>query len=146
MNTGNARVDAISAMPITGPNTPLHWYSAKEFRSGRGRPNYLAVAMLSYFVYLYEAVEDCDETTSGRWMRKRFKEDKARLTYGLLADVFTCSKGQAADACKFLRDRGMVTLEFRTTKIDGVVTKNALYIDVVPEAIEKVLFPIQKSV
>jgi hypothetical protein len=59
VNTGNASVDALAEMNISGNVTPVNWY--KTILRENGKPYLLAICVLSEIVYWYRPVEVQDE-------------------------------------------------------------------------------------
>ena len=95
VNTGNASVDALAEMSISGNVTPVNWY--KTILRENGKPYLLAICVLSEIVYWYRPVEVRDEH-SGMTIgyRKKFREDLLQKTYNdfaftLLRDSPNCS-------------------------------------------------------
>ena len=74
VNTGNASVDALAEMNISGNVTPVNWY--KTILRENGKPYLLAICVLLEIVYWYRPVEVRDEH-SGMTIgyRKKFRED-----------------------------------------------------------------------
>lgn len=59
VNTGNASVDTLAEMSISGNVTPVNWY--KTILRENGKPYPLAICVLSEIVYWYRPVEVRDE-------------------------------------------------------------------------------------
>ena len=75
VNTGNASVDALAEMSISGNVTPVNWY--KTILRENGKPYLLAICVLSEIVYWYRPVEVRDEhsgMTIGCWWRPPWME------------------------------------------------------------------------
>ena len=87
VNTGNASVDALAEMNISGNVTPVNWY--KTILRENGKLYLLAICVLSEIVYWYRPVEIRDEH-SGMTIgyRKKFREDLLQKTYNDFAEQF----------------------------------------------------------
>ena len=61
LTSGNPAVDLMGSIRITGNITDLEWY--KHIRKPSGKPNHLAVSILSDIVYWYRPTDVRDENT-----------------------------------------------------------------------------------
>lgn len=100
VNTGNASVDALAEMNISGNVTPVNWY--KTILRENSKPYLLAICVLSEIVYWYRPVEVRDEH-SGMTIgyRKKFREDLLQKTYNDFAEQF----GESRRSVKAAFDR-----------------------------------------
>lgn len=133
-------VDAISEIPLVGNTIPRSWYSHPLFKSKRGRVNLPAIVILSEIVFFYRAKVEEDESTGKiKSISKRFKADKLQRTYQSFSDQFGFSKETAADACKFLKEAGLITIEHRTIQTQkGAVLGNVTFLEPLPQAVREV--------
>jgi len=137
-------VKAIGEMSFTGNIIPHAWFST--IRRENDKPDLAAIVILSDIVYWYRPAEIRDEATGAilRYERK-FHADKLQRSYRQLAEMFGISKRQAADACKRLRDLGIITLELRTIKLKtGLCLSNVLFIEPILDGLYAVTFPSQE--
>ena len=110
-NTGNAAVDALADMNISGNITPANWY--KTILRDNGKPYLLAICILSEIVYWYRPVEVRDEH-SGMIIgyRKKFREDMLQKSYNDLAEQFGESKRSVKAAFDRLEELGIIHRDF----------------------------------
>lgn len=129
VNTGNASVDALAEMNISGNVTPVNWY--KTILRENGKPYLLAICVLSEIVYWYRPVEVRDEH-SGMTIdyRKKFREDLLQKTYNDFAEQFGESRRSVKAAFDRLEEIGVIRREFRNIETNsGMVLNNVMYID-----------------
>lgn len=128
VNTGNASVDALAEMNISGNVTPVNWY--KTILRENGKPYLLAICVLSEIVYWYRPVEVRDEH-SGKTIgyRKKFREDLLQKTYNDFAEQFGESRRSVKAAFDRLEEIGVIRREFRNIENSGMVLNNVMYID-----------------
>lgn len=128
-NTGNAAVDALADMNISGNITPANWY--KTILRDNGKPYLLAICILSEIVYWYRPVEVRDEH-SGMIIgyRKKFREDMLQKSYNDLAEQFGESKRSVKAAFDRLEELGIIHRDFRNvTMNNGMALNNVMYIE-----------------
>lgn len=129
----------ITKLNISGNVIPNSWWKAITFDSGK--PDSVAVVILSEIVYWYRATEKlCERTGKITGYDKRFKADKLQRSYQSFSDKFGFTKRQVAEAMKRLQKMGLVTLEYRTINVNGQQLNNVLYIEPVAELVEKITF------
>ena len=129
VNTGNASVDALAEMNISGNVTPVNWY--KTILRENGKPYLLAICVLSEIVYWYRPVEVRDEH-SGMTIgyRRKFREDLLQKTYNDFAEQFGESWRSVKAAFDRLEEIGVIRREFRNIETNsGMVLNNVMYID-----------------
>lgn len=129
VNTGNASVDALAEMSISGNVTPVNWY--KTILRENGKPYLLAICVLSEIVYWYRPREVRDEH-SGMTIgyRKKFREDLLQKTYNDFAEQFGESRRSVKAAFDRLEEIGVIRREFRNIETNsGMVLNNVMYID-----------------
>ena len=111
--------EQIGQMNFQGNITPRSWYEHVGYDTPkRGwKPDLLAITILGEIIY---------------W-------GKLHYSYQSYADQFGVSKRAATDACKRLRDLGLVTLELRHIKTPGGLhISNVLHIEPIPEKIIRI--------
>lgn len=117
MTSGNQTVDSMGTINITGNVIPQIWYSI--ITRPNGKPNLLAITLLSDIVYWYRPTEIRDEQ-SGRvigW-KKKFKGDTLQKTYQQYADLYGESRHSVKEAIKRLEELGVISKEFREITFD----------------------------
>jgi hypothetical protein len=139
--TGNALVDAISEIAFEGNIIPNSWFKALQWPDGK--PDLIAIMILSEIVYWYRAKEDSDEATGEKVRRKRFKAELLQRSYNSFAEQFGLSYCQVRDACHRLQERyGVIRLVVRErVETETGLYGNVLYIAPVPENIRSITHP-----
>lgn len=127
---------AMGQIQITGNVTPPVWFD--KLRTSSGKPNAVAVIILSEIAYWYKPKEVYDEATGKLiGLKSRFKAEKLQRSYQSFSDKFGFTKRQIQDACYFLRDKGLITLEPTTVTLDdGTKLGNVLFIGINPNAVK----------
>ena len=140
MKTGNAIVDAVGAINISGNVIPQAWY--KTITKETGKPYLAAIVILSDIVYWYRPTEQRDEST-GQVVaaRTKFRSDLLQRSYQQLADQFGITKRDATNAIVALEHLGVVKRHFRKMEIGGVTLNNVLFLELIPDGLMKVTFP-----
>lgn len=131
--TGNEIVDEMATIQITGNVIPQIWY--RKILKETGKPDLLAITLLSDIVYWYRPVEERDEAT-GQLIgyRKRFKDDLLQRSYDSFAEQFGENKRAVRDAIARLEALGVVRRDLRTVvTASGVRCNNVLYIELIPD-------------
>ncbi|SHI01001.1 conserved phage C-terminal domain-containing protein [Clostridium grantii] len=134
----NKIVSEVGKLNFTG--NIINWAWFKNLTHDNGKANMNAIVILSEIIYWYRPTEVRDEM-SGEIIRykKKFKADKLQKSYQSLADNFGLTKGQAKAACKFLKDKGLITIEFRNIiTSSGQSLSNIMFIEPIIEEIRKV--------
>lgn len=138
--TGNATVDLMAQIQLTGNVTPQVWY--KTITKENGRPHLLAIAILSEIVYWYRPAEIRDESTGHiTGYRKKFKADMLQRSYDQFAELLGESKRSVTDAVVRLEALGVIRRVFRTIEIGGMRYNNVLFIDLFPEQLCRLTYP-----
>jgi len=141
--TGNATVDKISRLNITGNVIPPTWF--RTIRKATGKPNLNAIIILSDIVYWYRPVEVRDEMTGQVvGMRKRFHADMLQRSYQQFAEQFGITKRDATNAIVELEKLGVVKRVFRTLTAGGQQFPNMLFLDLCVERLEELTYPDEK--
>lgn len=130
-------VQRISKMKITGNITPPSWYY--RIRS-KNKPDLLAIAILSDIIYWYRATEIRNELSDVIGYSEKFRSDKLQKSYDQYANFFGTSKRQVAVSIKKLRDLKLISLEYRTLFFEKRPVSNVLFIDVLPDEIERITY------
>lgn len=140
MSSGNATVDAVGRIGITGNVIPNSWYST--IKRPNGKPYLNAIVILAEIVYWYRPTEMRDEAT-GRTVgtRAKFSGDMLQRSYGSFAEQFGISKREATSALSALEDMGLVHRHLRNICVKGVTLSNVLFIEIIPERLMEVTHP-----
>lgn len=132
VSSGNPIVDAIGQINITGNIVPASWF--RKITLGSGRPDTVAIIILSELLYWYRPKETRTKTGRIEWSKK-FKKDYLQKNIKELCSKFNFSYDQVKSALKRLEDRGYIVKHLRNETIKGTKYGNVLYIEVVPEMI-----------
>lgn len=137
MSSGNAIVDAVGRIGITGNVIPNSWYSA--ITRPNGKPYLNAIVILAEIVYWYRPTETRDEAT-GRTVevKAKFKGDMLQRSYGSFAEQFGISKREATNALSALEEMGIVRRHLRNICVRGMTLSNVLFVELVPERLMEV--------
>lgn len=140
VSSGNAVVDAVGRIGITGNVIPNSWYSA--IKRPNGKPYLNAIVILAEVVYWYRPTEMRDEAT-GRTVgtKAKFSGEMLQRSYGSFAEQFGISKREATSALSALEDMGLVRRHLRNICVKGVTLSNVLFIELVPERLMEVTHP-----
>ncbi|MBR4343459.1 MAG: hypothetical protein IKP88_12295 [Lachnospiraceae bacterium] len=142
ITSGNAAVDALGYINITGNITPNTWY--KTITRENGKPNLLAISLLSDIVYWYRPEEIRDERSGNTigW-KKRFKGDLLQKSYKDYINFFGESKRSIRAALDYLESLGVIKKLFRDIETEtGNIIYNVMYIELFPDVLEKLTFDI----
>lgn len=140
-STGNAIVDEVSEMNLTGNIVPLTWF--KTMTGETGKPMLLAINILSDVVYWYRAKEIRDED-SGDLVKfeKRFKADLLQRSYRQIEQRFGVTKKQARSALDYLCSIGVIRKHLRNEMtVEGMPLHNNMYLELVPEKLKELTYP-----
>lgn len=140
-SSGNDIVDQISKINITGNVTPIIWY--QTVCNGNGKPNWVAVNVLSDIVYWYRPTEVRDEMTGQLiGFRKKFKAEYLQRSYRQLGKNINISKRQAMAAVDCLVELGVIRKHIRneTTK-SGQQLYNVMYLELVADKLNELTYP-----
>ena len=105
--TGNASVDAIATMAISGNVIPATWY--KTITTASGKADLAAINILSDVLYWYRPSEIRDESTGdviADLTEDLAAEQKARLTYDNILRL--SDDPDVNNVIRFLREREIV--------------------------------------
>ncbi|MGG0258142.1 DnaD domain protein [Bacillus mycoides] len=126
----------IGQMNFRGNVIDHGWF--KTITLDNGKPNVVAISILGEIVYWYKPTEVRDEHSNNVRYKQKFKADTLQKSYQQFADSFGFTKRQVKDACDYLKDRGLVRIEFRTVFANGTRCNNVMFIEPVPEEIQKI--------
>ena len=129
VSSGNPIVDAIGQINITGNIVPASWF--RKITLGSGRPDTVAIIILSELLYWYRPKETKSKTGQIEW-NKKFKKDYLQKNIKELCSKFNFSYDQVKSALKRLEDGGYIVKHLRNETIKGTKYGNVLYIEVVP--------------
>ena len=135
-------VTAIGNMNWEGNIVPHAWY--QHLRTKANTPNTVAIIILSDVIYWYRPVEVRDEAT-GRLAgyRRKFNGLTLQASYQKYVDMFGFSKGQVKAAFDYMKERGLVRVEFKSfTSKTGMYFSNVMYVEPIPDAIAKINRPL----
>ena len=141
ITSGNAAVDSMGKINISGNVIPQMWY--RTITKDNGKPHLLAVTVLADIVYWYRPSEVRDEGT-GRvtgW-KKRFKGDMLQKTYQQYSDLFGESKRSIKAAFDRLEGLGVIKRFFRNvTCSNGIVLNNIMFISLDTDVLYRLTYP-----
>ena len=138
LTSGNPAVDMMGSIRITGNITDLEWY--KHIRKPSGKPNHLAVSILSDIVYWYRPTDVRDENTGFVIAKKKkFKGDLLQKTYKAYADMYGESRDCVKKAFDQLEKMGLIKRYFRDiVHADGTESNNVMFIELFPTELCKI--------
>lgn len=132
----NNKVLQIGQINFRGNVIDHGWF--KTLTLDNGKPNIVAITILGEFVYWYKPTEVRSEESSQVQYKQKFKADMLQKSYQQLADSFGFTKRQVKDACDFLKERGLIKIEFRTIVVNGTRCNNVMYVEPIPKMIQKI--------
>jgi DnaD/phage-associated family protein len=132
----NANILAIAQINLRGNTMDHGWF--QHLTLANGKPNMVAIAILSEIVYWYKPTEVRDEMTGQLKYKQKFKADMLQKNYQQLADSFGFTKRQVKEACDFLKERNCIRVEFRTIEVNGMKYNNVMFVEPVPETIREI--------
>ncbi|HDR4726919.1 TPA: DnaD domain protein [Bacillus cereus] len=132
----NNKVLQIGQITFRGNVIDHGWF--KTLTLDNGKPNIVAITILGEFVYWYKPTEVRSEDSSQVQYKQKFKADMLQKSYQQLADSFGFTKRQVKEACDFLKERGLIKIEFRTIVVNGTRCNNVMYVEPIPEMIQKI--------
>jgi len=123
----------------TGNITPQKWFH--HILKPTGKPDLLAILILSDIVYWYRPVEVRNkETGEISHYRQKFQDDKLQRSHQSYAKQFGVSKQQVIRALNILKNYGLISTETRTIFVEKLNQKlgNVLYIEPNFQAIKNI--------
>ena len=139
-SSGNTAVDMVGTINITGNITPNNWY--KRIVRENGKPNLLAIALLSDILFWYRPVEVRDEASGNTigW-KKKFRGQMLQKSYQDYADFFGESKRSIKAALDYLEEIGVIKKVFMDYVTEAnTKIPNVMYIDLDPQKLETLTF------
>lgn len=135
-NLGHEIVAQIAEMNFQGNIVPMTWFQHIRFENGK--PDPIAIMLLSDIVYWYRPKEKRDEETGkSAGLRKRFRSDLLQKSYQSYADLFGFTKGQIIDAMKRLENLGVIKRHFRNVRACTGNLPNVLFIELIPQVLRR---------
>ena len=141
ITSGNAAVDSMGKINISGNVIPQMWY--RTVIKDNGKPHLLAVTVLADIVYWYRPSEVRDEGTGqvSGW-KKHFKGDMLQKTYQQYSDLFGESKRSIKAAFDRLEGLGVIKRFFRNvTCSNGIVLNNIMFISLDTDVLYRLTYP-----
>lgn len=137
ISSGSEIVDEVGKIPFTGNILAHNWFNTIKLENGK--PDTIAIILLSEIVYWYKPSEVKDEKT-GMFLgyKKRFKADLLQRTYESFSEQFGFTKRQVKDACKRLEDMSLIKRHFRTITAKGKKLGNVLFIELNTDKLKEV--------
>ncbi|OOR56037.1 primosomal replication protein N [Bacillus mycoides] len=132
----NNKVLQIGQINFRGNVIDHGWF--KTLTLDNGKPNIVAITILGEIVYWYKPTEVRSEESTQVQYKQKFKADMLQKSYQQLADSFGFTKRQVKEACDFLKERGLIKIEFRTIFVNGTRCNNVMYVEPIPEIIQKI--------
>ncbi|OUB90293.1 primosomal replication protein N [Bacillus thuringiensis serovar medellin] len=132
----NTKVLQIGQINFRGNVIDHGWF--KTLTLDNGKPNIVAITILGEIVYWYKPTEVRSEESSQVQYKQKFKADTLQKSYQQLADSFGFTKRQVKEACDFLKERGLIKIEFKTILVNGTRCNNVMYVEPVPEMVQKI--------
>ncbi len=137
---GNAGVNAVATMAVTGNVIPAAWY--KTITTPAGKADLTAINILADNLYWYRPREVRDEFTGDVVAyQKRFSADYLQRSYEQLSEHFGISKRQAKDAVVRLEELGAVRRVLRNVECATGVVGNVMFIAIDPARIFELTYP-----
>jgi hypothetical protein len=123
---------------LAGNVTPITWF--KSILTNSGKPDIIAIMILSDIMYWYTPTITRDEITGEVvCLQQKFKADKLQKTYQEYADIFGFSKNQVKAAVDNLCGRKLITREFRNIKSKtGLPINNVMYLEPILENVTEI--------
>lgn len=143
--SGNATVDKMYGMEITGNVIPQNWF--QTIVNAKGKPMTNAILILGEIVYWYRPSEERDELDPRKsYIRKRFSGDVLQMSYRQLEKKFSLTRNQVKTAVLSLEELGLIRREFRNLIVRGTRVNNVMYIHLDPDRLFELTFPEKASV
>ena len=142
MNENNTQINPVCNQMLncrlTGNITPISWF--RNILTASGKPDVVAIILLSDIVYWYTPVMTRDEHTGDViGIQQKFQADKLQKTYQEYANIFGFSKNQIKRAIDNIVSQNLITREFRHIKTgSGLAITNVMYIEPIIDNIIKI--------
>ena len=140
-NTGNAIVDQLATINISGNVIPHAWYSTLK-KEKTNKPYLHAIVILADIVYWYRPEEKRNLET-GQFMgyKKRFKADLLQRRYKYFSEMFGISEKECQRALVFLEKKNIIKRVFRKITNDGKTLNNVMFLWLNVDELKKITFP-----
>ena len=145
-STGIEAVDRIGHINISGDVKPRIWH--KTIVNEQGKPQRLAMDILSEIVYWYRPQEVRDERTGEviGW-KKRFAGDMLQKDYNYFVDNYGESEKTISRALAFLEDLGVIIRHRKSIRLkSGTIAHNVLFIELVADRLYELTYPQKEDV
>ncbi len=143
-STGNEIVDKMLQLGLSGNIIPNSWYKTIKYESGK--PNLVAITLLSDIVYWYRPQEKRDELTGETiGFCKRFHSDLLQRSYSDLEEHFGLTRKQLVDAFRLLEDLGVAKRVFRNLNIRGTKVSNVMFIELNPDRLIELTYDVEEE-
>ena len=138
--SGNATVDKLYGVEITGNVIPQSWFQTVV--NDKGKPMTNAIMILGEILYWYRPTEVRDEQDlKVARIRKKFSGDTLQMSYRQLEDKFSLTRNQVKAAVVALEKLGVIRRSFRNLVIHGTKVNNIMYIQLDPDRLLELTFP-----
>ncbi len=144
-SSGNAVVDQMGGIAISGNIVPQEWY--KSIVKENGKPHLLAITILADIVYWYRPSEERDERTGEviGW-RKKFKGDILQKSYQQYANLYGESKRVVKAAMDLLEKNGVIKRHFMNVSLgEGSLICNQMFISLDPNVLISMTHKVKES-
>lgn len=143
-STGNEIVDKMLQLGLSGNIIPNSWYKTIKYESGK--PNLVAITLLSDIVYWYRPQEKRDELTGETiGFCKRFHSDLLQKSYADLEEHFGLTRKQLVDAFRLLEDLGVAKRVFKNLNIRGTKVSNVMFIELNPDRLIELTYDVEEE-
>ncbi len=131
IESGNVIVDKVAKIQLKGNIVETTWYHTIVNEKNKTQP--LAILILAEIVYWYRPVTDTG--------KPKFYGDFLQLSYDQIAKKFGVSKKQVRAATDVLENLGVIKKYFRTISGPGGRCSNVLFIELIPDVLDKLSHP-----
>lgn len=141
MNSGNPIVDKVAQMHFRGNVIPKVWFNIIKYENGK--PNLVAIILLSEIVYWYRPVEIRDEEGCYVYYKRKFADEEfLQKSYKQISQELGVTMCQAKNAVIFLeKEIQVIKRHFRTVNAGkGVVLPNVMFIELFPDKLQEITF------
>ena len=139
-------VDKVGQYELTGNIVPVQWLKSlrtvKKTKHGEtSSPHMIAAYILSDIWYWYKPTYVRDEATGEVVLiKKKFKADKLQKSKNAIAEFLGVTSEQVREALHFLRDKELITIEYRTIGEGKNTLNNVMFIEPIVSNILKITY------
>lgn len=135
-SSNNSIVDEMIGFEFAGNLVPHSWY--KTILKENGKPDLVAITILSDVVYWYRPTEVRDEMT-GQLIgyKKKFKADLLQRNYEQIGELFGITKSTAKRAVINLERIGVIERVLRDYWVGAMKLNNVLFIKLNPKRLKE---------